>query len=854
MKKCFAVVLSLFMCLSLSAGVFAANVYDTDENGSIIKIENYVESDNFGSCASIPITLEDDNASSRYVPADWSFYANCPEIVGFFDYKGLYNVAYIEEDDSYQLTGIIIQRYDANMSLNSTIRIPVVNKLFGNVVADDAGNYYVVWGQSDYNSENCVVLTICKYDYSGKLISKCEITGYDAGGDDYWGTRIPFDAGNCSLAINNGVLACNYAREMYSGHQSNYVFYIDCATMKRIVPDYDIVPYVSHSFDQRTLATSDGGFLMLNHGDAYDRGFSISKIDSDLNTWSTFFSFHFREGSDRSHGYNETYAQLGGVVETDNAFVFCGSSERTLSLALAPTQSYCGNNEARDLFVQILKKDYYSIYDSEEAKYLVKGEVRKATGTRPAEGTTENSLYLDEDEVDYGVIWLTNYDDEHYAANPHVISIGNGKTVILWEKLSYSYSSDAETYFAVINEDGTYAHNPKLLRNISLAGNIPPVYRNGKIYWVTAEDGKGHISVLTIYDEETVLDTPVVKTTNDEYGVKITWNKIQNAQGYYVYRKEDSGDYQKIATINKQTTLNYVDKNVVSGKDYTYTVGAYNKSGNYATTYYNEGTTVKYIEAPKITGLSATASGIKINWSESAGAECYRVFRSDGNGSWDKLGYTTKNSFLDTTADENTIYTYTVRSVSADKKVYTSSFVSTGSSYTGIALCNGVWRYVSAGKINNKYTGMAKNAYGVWYVKNGKLDLTYTGIAKNDYGMWYIKKGKLDLTYTGIAKNDYGMWYMKDGKLDFNYTGMVKNDYGVWYIKNGKLDFNYTGIVKNAYGMWYIKNGKLDFNYTGIATNAYGSWYIQKGYLDTTFSGKVTIGGKTYNIVKGQVK
>ena len=809
-KGFFSVFLSLLLLLLLPAGVFATDVYDTDEHGNIIKIESDYVATDIGKYESVPITIDDESASSNYNPAGWSFYANCPEVVGFFDYKGMYNVVYTQLNDSWELTGIVIQRYDANMKLNSTIKIPVVNRLFGNITTDNAGNYYVVWGQSDSNSENCVVTTVCKYDYSGKLNGKCEITGYDSGGDDYWGTKIPFDAGNCSLAINNGILACNYAREMYSGHQSNYVFYVDCNTMKRIMPDFDIVPYVSHSFDQRTIPTSDGGFVMLNHGDAYDRGFSISKIGSDLTAYGNFFSFHFREGSDRSHGYNETYAQLGGIAETDNAYVFCGSSERTLSLALAPTQYYCGHNEARDLFVQILKKNFYEIYDSEESKFLVKGEVRKATGTRPEEGTTENPLYLAEDEIDYGIKWLTNYDDEHYAANPHVISLNNKKTVILWEKRSYSYSDEIETYFAIINEDGTYSYKPTLLGGAELAGNIPPVCKDGKIYWTTAENGKGHINILKVSVEEKVLDTPVVTTANDQYGVKITWNKINNAQGYYVYRKEGNGTYQKIATINKQTTLNYVDTKAVSGKNYTYTVGAYNKNGNYSTTYYDEGSSVKYIKAPEIIGITATGSGIKIMWNKSEGAAYYRVFRRNSNGQWVKLGDTTANSYLDKTTDENTTYTYTVRCLSANKKSYTSSCITKGTSYTGITLCKGEWRYVGDGKINNTYTGLAKNAYGWWFVKNGRLDRTYTGIAKNEYGWWYVKNGKVDKTYNGMARNPYG-----------------------W---------------------WYIKNGKIDLTYTGIAKNAYGSWYMKKGKLDTSFTGKVTISGITYNIVKGQVK
>ena len=874
-KRFFGIVLSLLMILSLPARIFAADIYSTDENGTIIKIESDFATSVVGKCESIPITVDDESASSYYNPAGWSFFADCPEVVGFFDYKGMYNVVYTELNDSWELAGIVIQRYDAEMKLNSKIRIPLVNKMFGNITTDDAGNYYVVWGQSDSNSEDCVVITVCKYDYSGKLKGKCEITGYESGGDDYWGTRIPFDAGNCSLAINNGILACNCAREMYSGHQSNYVFYVDCSTMKRIMPDFDIVPYVSHSFDQRTISTSDGGFIMLNHGDAYDRGFAISKIGSDLMAYGNFFSFHFREGSDRSHGYNETYAQLGGIAETDNAYVFCGSSERTLSLALAPTPYYCGHNEARDLFIQILKKNFYEIYDSEDAKFLVKGEVRKATGTRPESGTTENTLYLAEDEIDYGIKWLTNYDDEHYAGNPHIVSIEKGRTVILWEKRSYSSLDEIETYFAIINEDGTYLVKPTLLSNVELAGHISPVYKDGKIYWTTAENGSGNINILTVYVDEVVLDAPVVKATNNEQGVKITWNEIKNAQGYYVFRKEGNGKYNKIATVNNQTTLMYIDTSVASGKDYTYTVCSFNKNGNYSSTYYDEGSTVKYIEAPRITNMSADNSGVKITWNKSAGAECYRIFRKNSDGEWKKIGDTSSNFYIDETADKNTVYTYTVRCISEDKTAYVSAYISNGSSYTGMSKYNGVWYYISGGKFDKTYTGMAKNAYGWWYIKNGQLDRTYTGMAKNAYGWWYIKNGQLDRTYTGMAKNAYGWWYMKNGQLDRTYTGMAKNAYGWWYMKNGQLDKTYTGMAKNAYGWWYMKNGQLDRTYTGMAKNAYGwwymkngqldktytglaknqygTWYMQKGYLDRKFSGKVTIGGVKYNIVNGMV-
>ena len=66
---------------------------------------------------------------------------------------------------------------------------------------------------------------------------------------------------------------------------------------------------------------------------------------------------------------------------------------------------------------------------------------------------------------------------------------------------------------------------------------------------------------------------------------------------------------------------------------------------------------------------------------------------------------------------------------------------------------------------DNNYTGMALNDYGWWYMTNGALDWNYTGMALNDYGWWYITNGALDLTYTGTATNEYGEWQFVNGYI-----------------------------------------------------------------------------------------
>lgn len=67
-------------------------------------------------------------------------------------------------------------------------------------------------------------------------------------------------------------------------------------------------------------------------------------------------------------------------------------------------------------------------------------------------------------------------------------------------------------------------------------------------------------------------------------GVTIKWNKVNGAQGYYIYRKAANGKMTKIATVKGGTKVKYTDKSVKSksGK-YVYAVCAY--SGKYTGAY-----------------------------------------------------------------------------------------------------------------------------------------------------------------------------------------------------------------------------------------------------------------------------
>ena len=59
--------------------------------------------------------------------------------------------------------------------------------------------------------------------------------------------------------------------------------------------------------------------------------------------------------------------------------------------------------------------------------------------------------------------------------------------------------------------------------------------------------------------------------------IKITWKKVSEADGYYVYRQQESGELEKVKTIKDNKVVGYTDTKLEYGKTYKYVVRAYKK-------------------------------------------------------------------------------------------------------------------------------------------------------------------------------------------------------------------------------------------------------------------------------------
>lgn len=178
------------------------------------------------------------------------------------------------------------------------------------------------------------------------------------------------------------------------------------------------------------------------------------------------------------------------------------------------------------------------------------------------------------------------------------------------------------------------------------------------------------------------LDTPKITKTENVYGgVKLAWNKVNGAEKYRVYYKSRTGWKR----MGETTSTSFIDKDVASGKSYTYTVRCISaNSKRFTSGYDSKGTRATYVASPEITKLENIYGKTKITWNKVNGAEKYRVYVRRNN-KWTRFCDTTSNSATDTIVTSGKTYTYTIRCINSSATKFTSGYNANGKSVEYIA-------------------------------------------------------------------------------------------------------------------------------------------------------------------------
>lgn len=497
--------------------------------------------------------------------SNWNW-NNVSPISDFVDDLGRYTISYT--DSKY----VYISHISDKLTIADTLKIKNPMPKIGGVICDSSGNFYIACGQDDTEgTAKICTFAVYKYSSSGNYLGKAEY--FPKGGS--FDTKIPFDAGNCAMAFQGDLLVCSYAREMYSGHQSNGVFCVDTSSMTED-PVYD--SYCSHSFNQAILPLGSDTMVFADHGDAYPRGFAVNIVkDTDGR-----INGHYSKGVVPFHFYGETgdnytNARLTGIAELNSGIALVGSSAKSYSEKI--------KNEKQQLFLQIL--------DKSSGKSILNGSDRLPI-------------------MDEGILWLTNYTDGSEVRASAMAALDSSRLLVMWER--WNDGGFINSYYSIVSSDGKVLKEAVPMQHARINGAEELKVSGDKAYWTYADKS----STANIYRLDTsATSTEVMK----EADISLSWTE-----------KAYTGKALKPAV-----TVKYDGKTLKKGTDYTVSYKNNIKPGIASVTVkgagkYGGSQTVNFTITPQavqnFTVKRTTTSKNTLSWSKSKYASGYEIMIS----------------------------------------------------------------------------------------------------------------------------------------------------------------------------------------------------------------------------------
>lgn len=253
----------------------------------------------------------------------------------------------------------------------------------------------------------------------------------------------------------------------------------------------------------------------------------------------------------------------------------------------------------------------------------------------------------------------------HGLCRPMGVSATKGTSPV-WVSVSWDPVAGATGYRAYRSESaaGPWTQISSQIGTGHL--DYPPTPGKAYFYSVVATDGVDD-SARSPYDTGWCkLSAPGGVSASDgayQDKVRVSWNPVNGASHYRVYRGESSGG-TKTALGNWQTGSGYDDNPPTAGKVYYYWVGAaVDGSGTRASEYSNFDAGYRKLESP--TGVTASdgayTNKVHISWNGVSGASHYGVYRATSAGGAKTLLtalWVTDTSYEDGSASPGLTYYY----------------------------------------------------------------------------------------------------------------------------------------------------------------------------------------------------
>lgn len=246
-----------------------------------------------------------------------------------------------------------------------------------------------------------------------------------------------------------------------------------------------------HSWGNILLDNTRGDFVGLDLGDNYPRGIHLHRFNADRITSRVVYTFKTEHGDKPNNPTNEggsfapyseistaakpfyrwsndnqTYTELGGIVEGNDTYtiVFVGEPYGGKALNNSRTGTYL--NDARNIGLIQVKANFPPpprVGNKEPSRVNVVTEDFVCS-----QGNSETGMFYDyrggvNQQQNVGIVWLTNYQDKEQtnASRLKVARLGDGNILLLWETWTpYEY---VNTYAMKITQGGQILTNPVAL-------------------------------------------------------------------------------------------------------------------------------------------------------------------------------------------------------------------------------------------------------------------------------------------------------------------------------------------------------------------------------------------------------
>ena len=141
---------------------------------------------------------------------------------------------------------------------------------------------------------------------------------------------------------------------------------------------------------------------------------------------------------------------------------------------------------------------------------------------------------------------------------------------------------------------------------------------------VTADAGvTSNIATLTIVPQTTKVTTVANATSY----MTVSWNKVNKASGYYVYRSTNGKKFTKIATVKSANTAKYSDKKATkNGQKYVYKVVTYYNGNQTVSSAYSAAKTGYRLSTMKVSSLTnKKGKKVYIKWKKNSKSTGYQI-------------------------------------------------------------------------------------------------------------------------------------------------------------------------------------------------------------------------------------